>query len=302
MRFPTNRKIRLLVGACVVIAVGAIATVVQASIPDGNVIHGCYDAGGSLKVVPALPCARGYTGIDWNQQGPPGQNGTDGTNGTNGTNGKDGTNGTNGANGVSVTSAPLAPGQDVNCPNGGTKFTAANNNVTYACNGANGTNGTNGMNGTNGTNGSGPTSQSCEAGSYVTGFDASGNITCSCPHTGYTFDITASDFATQQYWPDTQLTVTDPHNSACSVTVQTPSSGNRQLSEPINGAAGDAGWAYVSSTGYPSGTTFTVDVHTPNCTSPGAVGSVVNNYPECSNSSVVFASDESTDEAIVTPN
>lgn len=63
-----------------------------------------------------------------------------GANGTNGTNGTDGTNGTNGQDGVSVTSQALAPGDDSACPNGGTKFTAANG-TSYACNGTNGQNG-----------------------------------------------------------------------------------------------------------------------------------------------------------------
>jgi len=58
----------------------------------------------------------------------------------NGADGKDGTNGTNGSNGAdgtSVSSLAVAAG-DANCPNGGSKFTAAGGNVTYACNGAGG--------------------------------------------------------------------------------------------------------------------------------------------------------------------
>ncbi len=62
------------------------------------------------------------------------------------------TGGVNGQDGVSVTSQTLAPGADPACPNGGTKFTAANG-PSYACNGTNGTNGTNGIDGTNGING-----------------------------------------------------------------------------------------------------------------------------------------------------
>jgi hypothetical protein len=62
-----------------------------------------------------------------------GKAGADGTNGTNGT------NGSNGQDGVSVTSAVEPAG--TNCASGGSKFTAANNNVTYACNGAAGTGG-----------------------------------------------------------------------------------------------------------------------------------------------------------------
>jgi len=63
------------------------------------------------------------------------------------------TSGVNGQDGVSVTSQALAPGEDDACPNGGSKFTAANNAVSYACNGTDGTDGTNGTKGTNGTNG-----------------------------------------------------------------------------------------------------------------------------------------------------
>src|SRR5262249_18844921 len=72
--------------------------------------------------------------------GPPGGPGTDGTHGTKGTNGTNGTNGPNGTNGVSVTSATEPAG--ANCTYGGSKFTAADNAVTYACNGAPGTGGT----------------------------------------------------------------------------------------------------------------------------------------------------------------
>lgn len=52
-----------------------------ASIPDsGGVIHGCYDGGGNLKVVDAT-CPRGYTALNWNQQGPRGQAGSNGVSG-----------------------------------------------------------------------------------------------------------------------------------------------------------------------------------------------------------------------------
>jgi len=60
--------------------------------------------------------------------------------------------GLNGQDGVSVTSHSLAPGDDSACPNGGSKFTAANG-VTYACNGSNGQNGRDGQDGQNGQDG-----------------------------------------------------------------------------------------------------------------------------------------------------
>ena len=59
--------------------------------------------------------------------------------------------GLNGQDGVSVTTQSLAPGDDPACPNGGSKFTAANG-VSYACNGANGQNGQDGQDGQDGVN------------------------------------------------------------------------------------------------------------------------------------------------------
>ena len=62
------------------------------------------------------------------------------------------TEGVNGQDGVSVTSESLAPGDDPACPNGGSKFTAANG-ISYACNGANGQNGRDGLDGEDGRDG-----------------------------------------------------------------------------------------------------------------------------------------------------
>ena len=62
------------------------------------------------------------------------------------------TAGVNGQDGVSVTSEPLAPGDDAACPNGGSKFTAANG-ISYACNGSNGADGLDGQDGTDGRDG-----------------------------------------------------------------------------------------------------------------------------------------------------
>jgi hypothetical protein len=61
-------------------------------------------------------------------------NGSDGTDGQNGRDGRDGTDG------LDVTAQTLAPGDDPACPDGGSKFTAANG-VTYACNGSDGQDG-----------------------------------------------------------------------------------------------------------------------------------------------------------------
>lgn len=62
------------------------------------------------------------------------------------------TEGVNGQDGVSVTSETLAPGDDAACPNGGSKFTAANG-VSYACNGTDGQDGVDGQDGQDGVDG-----------------------------------------------------------------------------------------------------------------------------------------------------
>jgi hypothetical protein len=62
------------------------------------------------------------------------------------------TSGVNGQDGVSVTSESLAPGDDAACPNGGSKFTAANG-ISYACNGTNGQDGRDGVDGQDGEDG-----------------------------------------------------------------------------------------------------------------------------------------------------
>jgi hypothetical protein len=79
---------------------------------------------------PLKPCSTHAEQISWSQTGPPG------------------TSGTNGTNGVSVTSATEPAG--ANCSYGGSKFTAADDSVTYACNGAPGQKGDTGGTGTGG--------------------------------------------------------------------------------------------------------------------------------------------------------
>jgi len=115
------------VGALATMLLGGIAWAAIPSTP-GGVIQGCYDAGGNVKVVEALPCPSKYTPFQWNQQGPAGTNGTngtDGTNGTNGTNGQDGTHGQNGVSGYEVIESTIIdfpPGANsmrgVTCPLG----------------------------------------------------------------------------------------------------------------------------------------------------------------------------------------
>ena len=129
-----------LVGGAVAIVLAA--GVAWAAIGDGGVIQGCYDSGGNVKVVASLPCPKGYTPFQWNQQGPKGGPGPQGPPGANGQNGAPGEPGKDGADGVSVTSAPEPDG--ANCPNGGSEFTAVNG-VTYACDGAPGSDGGGGV-------------------------------------------------------------------------------------------------------------------------------------------------------------
>src|SRR5262245_45901689 len=80
--------------------------------------------------------------------------------------------GVNGRDGVSVTSETLSPDPGGACPNGGSKFTAANG-VSYACNG---TNGVDGVDGADGDDGMSVTSQA-----LATGDDAA------CPNGGSKF-------------------------------------------------------------------------------------------------------------------
>jgi hypothetical protein len=92
-RWFARRSVRVSSIVAVAVAVVAAAGVAYASggIPgaDGT-IQGCYDSGGNLKVVSALPCPKGYTPLQWNQQGQPGKDGTNGSDGTNGTDGVSG--------------------------------------------------------------------------------------------------------------------------------------------------------------------------------------------------------------------
>ena len=72
------RRATLLVGALGLALGAALAGgIAWAAIPavPGGVIQGCYDAGGNVKVVSALPCPKGFTPFQWNQQGPPGDTG-----------------------------------------------------------------------------------------------------------------------------------------------------------------------------------------------------------------------------------
>jgi Collagen triple helix repeat (20 copies) len=91
---------RRLTMAVVVLAVACLAGIAYAAIPGSNgVIQGCYDSGGNLKVVSPLPCPKGYTPLQWNQQGPEGDRGEKGDPGIQGVQGIQGIPGPKGDKG-----------------------------------------------------------------------------------------------------------------------------------------------------------------------------------------------------------
>src|SRR5262245_35923631 len=116
-------------GAIVMVFAGGVA---WAAIPGpSGVIQGCYDSGGNVKVVEALPCPRNYTPFQWNQRGPQGEPGSPGA---------PGAPGANGANGVSPSVTTLAAGNP-NCPAGGAAITDAAGSTAYVCSGNDGADG-----------------------------------------------------------------------------------------------------------------------------------------------------------------
>jgi hypothetical protein len=60
--FTTTPMRAIVVLAALVVAVSS-ATVALGAIGDSGVIQACYDDGGNVKVVSALPCPRGYTAL-----------------------------------------------------------------------------------------------------------------------------------------------------------------------------------------------------------------------------------------------
>ncbi|MGH3129046.1 MAG: hypothetical protein ACRDPX_14085 [Gaiellaceae bacterium] len=96
-----------LLGAVVAtVSAGGIA---WSAIPEGGVIQGCYDGGGNLKVVSALPCPRAHTELQWNQQGPKGDKGDTGPQGTQGPQGEQGAQGAQGPQGEQGPTGPSGP-------------------------------------------------------------------------------------------------------------------------------------------------------------------------------------------------
>ncbi len=86
-------------GAIVMVLAGSVA---WAAIPaqPGGVIQGCYDGGGNVKVVEALPCPKGHTPFQWDQQGVQGIQGPKGDMGDMGTQGIQGEQGIQGIQGL----------------------------------------------------------------------------------------------------------------------------------------------------------------------------------------------------------
>jgi hypothetical protein len=77
-----SRGGRLLLALAVGGALFGIATAVQADIPDGGVIHGCYQKNvGGLRVIDTSigqACRGSENSVDWNQTGPAGARGATG--------------------------------------------------------------------------------------------------------------------------------------------------------------------------------------------------------------------------------
>ncbi len=85
-----GRGARFLVALVVAGVVFGIAAVVQADIPDGGVIHGCYQRNvGNLRVIDATAesCRASEVPLDWNQTGPTGPTGATGPTGPTGARG-----------------------------------------------------------------------------------------------------------------------------------------------------------------------------------------------------------------------
>src|SRR5262245_3004190 len=91
---------RLLFVGMAVAAGVVVAGSAYAAIPGpGGVMQGCYDGGGNLRVVNALPCPKNWTALQWSQQGPAGPAGATGAKGATGAVGATGATGANGTSG-----------------------------------------------------------------------------------------------------------------------------------------------------------------------------------------------------------
>jgi len=85
-------------------------TIAYASIPDAQVIHGCYKSiDGKLRVIdPGTgdSCSSSETALDWNQQGPQGPTGAQGATGPQGPQGVQGVQGVQGPTGATGPQGP----------------------------------------------------------------------------------------------------------------------------------------------------------------------------------------------------
>jgi hypothetical protein len=90
--------------AAVLVLVGGAA---WAAIPGpSGVIQGCYDSGGNMKVVEALPCPNRHMPVQWNQQGVQGPPGPQGATGAVGPPGRQGETGETGPQGPAGPEGP----------------------------------------------------------------------------------------------------------------------------------------------------------------------------------------------------
>jgi hypothetical protein len=98
-----SRGGRVLVALAVAGGIFGIATAVQADIPDGGVIHGCYQkVNGQLRVIDTSQggaCRPSENALSWNQTGPTGATGAKGTTGPTGATGPKGATGVTGPTG-----------------------------------------------------------------------------------------------------------------------------------------------------------------------------------------------------------
>ena len=88
--FGSRRRALLAAGVVCVLGVVGVGYAFGAIPGTGGVIQGCYDSGGNLKVVNALPCPKGSTALSWNQTGPTGPPGETGATGASGATGAPG--------------------------------------------------------------------------------------------------------------------------------------------------------------------------------------------------------------------
>src|SRR5690348_5482240 len=118
VRFRVTR-VRVAIVAAFIVAAVAASVAWAASPGDGGVILGCYDSGGNVKVVAALPCPKGYTALQWNVQGVKGDQGIQGIQGEKGDKGDKGDQGIQGLKGDQGIQGVQGPKGDKGDPGAG---------------------------------------------------------------------------------------------------------------------------------------------------------------------------------------